>query len=136
VVLLIGNDERVVVELETRRPEVVLELVAEPRGRGLRTWHRRAWVHSSPGPSAFACSRHQVVAGDRSGLWLAPVLDKATEEPVLGYRAAAEPLGVSLTTVNARVRQQAPRGQPGRLGKVGTVWWPSAAACRAWWERG
>ncbi len=79
---------------------------------------------------------YQVVAGDRSGLWLAPVSKKVTGEPVVGSRAAAELLGVSHTTINARVRQQAPQEQPGRLGKVGTVWWPSAAACRAWWERG
>ena len=81
-------------------------------------------------------SRHQVDAGGRSGLWLAPVSEKATEDPIVGSRAAAELLGVSHTTINARVRQQAPESQPGRLGKVGTIWWPSAAACRAWWTRG
>ena len=76
---------------------------------------------------------YQVVAGDRSGLWLAPVSEKATEEPIVGSRTAAELLGVSHTTINARVRQQAPENQPGRLGKVGIIWWPSASACRAWW---
>jgi hypothetical protein len=79
---------------------------------------------------------YQVVAGDRTGLWLASVSEKATEAPVVGSRAAASLLGVSHTTINARVRQQAPDEQPGRLGKVGTVWWPSADACRAWWARG
>ena len=77
---------------------------------------------------------YQVVAGDRSGLWLAPVSEKFAEEPIVGSRAAAELLGVSHTTINARVRQQAPEEQPGRLGKTGTIWWPSAAACRAWWH--
>lgn len=78
----------------------------------------------------------QVIAGDRSGLWLAPVSERATEKPIAGSRAAAELLGVSHATINARVRQQAPQEQPGRLGKVGTIWWPSASACRAWWGRG
>ena len=135
VVLLIGNDEGVVVELEARRPEVVLELVAEPRGRGLRTWHRRVWVHSSPGPGLSRVT----TPGRRRG----PLRSLACSGPrqghrgaVLGYRATAKLLGVSHTTVSGRVRQQALQGQPGRLGKVGTVWWPSASACRAWWTRG
>ena len=79
---------------------------------------------------------YQVVAGDRSGLWLAPVSETLTEEPVVGSRAAAELLGVSHTTVNARVRQQDPERRPGRLGRAGTIWWPSASACRAWWDGG
>ena len=36
---------------------------------------------------------YQIVAGDRSGLWLAPVAGKAAEEPIVGSRAAAELLG-------------------------------------------
>ena len=82
-------------------------------------------------PDAF-----EVVAGERSGLWLAPASEKATEEPIVGSRAAAELLGVSHTTIMARVNAQEADQSPARLRRQGTVWWPSAAACRAWWDRG
>jgi len=77
----------------------------------------------------------QVVAGDHAGLWLAPV-EETTTEPIVGSRAAASLLGVSHTTINARVRRQSTEERPGRLGASGTIWWPSAVACRAWWDRG
>ena len=92
--------------------------------------------HRCPPAHEYHTQSAKGVPWHLSELWCRWALREKLTEPIVGSRAAADLVGVSHTTINARVRQQAPQEQPGRLGKVGTIWWPSAAACRAWWDRG